>query len=102
VLRIYNTLDRQTIFLIILLLALAGGGWVWYQSRVTPGDAAQSAGPSQDILDIEARMAEIRRLKTVEINTSVFQDSRFRALKEITATSSPAVSPGRLNPFAPL
>ena len=94
-------MDRQTIFLIIFLLALGGGGWVWYQSRATSQESA-AAGPSRDILEIEARMAEIRRLKNITIDTSVFQDPRFRALKDVRATSGPAVAPGRVNPFAPL
>lgn len=93
-------MDRQTIFLIILILALAGGGWIWYQSQQQP--AIDTAGPTADIVEIEARMTEIRRLKNATLDTTILQDPLFKSLKDITATSGPTVSPGRINPFAPL
>jgi len=91
-------MDWQRIILIIFILLVVGGGYYYFQVyNVTP----TPEGGSSTVADLDARLNEIRPLAVVELDLSLFDNSFFRLLKPITATSGPAVLPGRFNPFTP-
>ena len=92
-------MDRQTIILIVVLLVLGGGGYLWYQSRQTVSSEISEIDTA--IVKLEARMAEIRQLKTITLDTSVLSDPFFTSLRDITGATTSVAEPGRNNPFAP-
>ena len=81
-----------TLALIILILA-AGGAWYWYTQRAPAPDAA--GGPFRSEF-----LEQYRYLKNVELDVSFFSEPLFRLLEGTrSATTSPAIPAGRLNPF---
>lgn len=93
-------MDLPRIILIILILLLVGGGYYYFQvynvASTLEGDSSNSV-----IADLDARLNEIRPLAAIELDLSLFDNPFFTLLKPITATSGPAVIPGRVNPFTP-
>ena len=91
-------MDLQRILLIVLILMVLGGGYYYYQSSYTPPTAAQG---SSVVADLNARLKDIRRIASVDLDISIFDNAFFSSLRIITATTGPAVIPGRTNPFLP-
>ena len=93
-------MDWQRIIIIIVILLVIGGGYYYFQVyNVTPTTEGGSA--SSVIAELDAKLNEIRPLAAVELDLSLFDNSFFRLLKPIVATSGPEVIPGRSNPFTP-
>lgn len=93
-------MDFQRIILIIIILLAIGGAYYYFQVyNVEPTAEGGSASPV--VAELDARLGEIRPLAAVELDLSIFDNSFFRLLKPITATSGLAVVPGRSNPFTP-
>ena len=93
-------MDLQRILVIVLVLMVLGSGYYYYyyqSSAVTPATAESNPV----IAELDARLNEIRPLASIELDTSLFDNAFFRSLKIITATTGPAVIPGRVNPFVP-
>ncbi|MDP3779471.1 MAG: hypothetical protein Q8R30_05520 [bacterium] len=89
-------MDTQRIILIVLVLLVIGGGYYYYQ---VSGVTSDTGGSNPIIADLDAKLVDIRPLATVAFDTSLFENSSFRSLKSITATTGPEVLPGRQNPF---
>jgi len=92
-------MPRQTIFLLLLIVVLAAGAYYWLKSS--------SSAPSEPETDpaleeIENKISDVRRLKTIEFNTSVMQDEVFRSLQDFATGTEAIIPAGRKNPFAPL
>ena len=87
---------RSLLSILIILLILGGGGFLWYQSRQTQNG---SASVEVERARIEERLAELRKLKDLTFDTSVLDDSAFRALNPIVPSSAAEPSYGRRNPF---
>ena len=93
-------MNWQRIIIIILILAVVGGGYYYFQVyNVTP--TPEGGSSSSTVADLDARLNEIRPLAAVNLDLSLFDNPFFRLVKPITATSGPAVVPGRANPFTP-
>lgn len=97
-------MSRQIIFTIILILLILGTGYVWYkyspqftQNLETDGQPATSKELAG------ARLVELRRLKTLELDVSILRDKSFGTLnysgEVLPAEETGAV--GRINPFLP-
>lgn len=93
-------ISRNTlIFGAIGLLILAA---VWYvtfgapdSSAIISADAAPATAAELTFLNLTAR------IDPVEFDTSILEDSRFQALRDIRTAIVPEVA-GRPNPFMPL
>ena len=93
-------MDTQRIIIIILILIAIAGGYYYFQVyNVAPTPEGSSL--SSVVAELDVKLNEIRPLAGVELDLSLFDNSFFRLLKPITATSGPAVVPGRANPFTP-
>ena len=96
---------KQTVLVLILILALAVVGYVWYayfqSAPETVTEPAITHG-SKTLLD---RVGALRRLKNLRLDTSVFQDPLFQTLETAPASqelvSGGEGERGRINPFTP-
>lgn len=91
-------MDWQRTLLIIIILIVLGGGYYYYQVY---GIAPTAEGGSPIVIDLDARLNAIRPLASVQLDTSLFNNTFFRSLKVVTATTGQLVIPGRTNPFLP-
>ena len=88
---------KQNILTIIFIVFLLGTGYVWYQYA-----RSVSAPESLDAAaDVSGTLDRVRRLKTLQLETSVFQDPALKILKPLPRKDRPSVIPGRENPFVP-
>ena len=71
-------------------------GYAWYSYFQTPGGSEV-----QERARSTKALAEVRRLKSLQLDTSLFQDRFFRELEAPREISQPDVPLGRTNPFAP-
>lgn len=92
-------MSRQTILLLILIIVLAVGIYVWSKAGV--GRQVEVATEDTTIEEIEDRITNIRRLKTINLDTSLLNDEVFRSLEDFTKGTEVIVHPGRTNPFSP-
>lgn len=92
------SMDLQRIFIIVLILIILGVGYYYFNF------SALSKLPSanKSIVELEARFHDLRPLQSLELDTSVFDNSFFRSLRVLPPQPSTTVVPGRPNPFAPL
>lgn len=88
-------MNKNTLFSLIFVALLGLIGYIWYGYLETPSDTA-AEGPQ-----FSKTLAEVRRLKNLELDTSLFEDRFFRDLEEPQEIPQPEVTPGRENPFAP-
>ena len=91
-------MDNQRLLFILLVLALIGGVYYYYQASST---VVVPNGGVPMIAELEARLADIRPLSAVVLDTSVFSNPFFHSLTLMPATSGTPVTAGRLNPFLP-
>lgn len=91
-------MSKQTILVIIFIIILVAIAYVWlnYQNSA-PGIAA--TGEDKEALDI--RLSELRRLKDIKFDTSIFRDKFFQNLKPSASTIPEDTKIGRENPFVP-
>lgn len=95
---------KQTIILIIVVLVLGGIGYFWYAYvQSTPAEPTTTSADTQTAL--KQQIANLRRLKDLHLDTSIFQDPFFQQLKasDGSVLAPPEVSQqqGRPNPFLP-
>lgn len=88
-------MNRGTIFVFIFIILLALIGYTWYNYSRQPADTPAPQAES------DKTVVEVRRLKNLELDTSLFQDRFFRDLTEPKEKVEPEATPGRENPFAP-
>lgn len=91
-------MDRQRMLIIFLVLLLIGGAYYYYQIYQP---APELGGINPAIIDIDARISELRPLAEVQFNAAVLNNTFFRSLRLITATTTPSGVAGRINPFIP-
>ncbi len=91
-------MSKLTIFVILVVVAALGVIWYFYfysPAAIGPGEEAAAVQS-----EFEARLADLRRLKNLQIDTSVLRDEFFQSLA-YPAISPSEVTPGRPNPFLP-
>lgn len=95
--------NRQNILLIVFLLVIIIGGYLWY-SYYSP--AALEAGVTSVALEKEATKQEFFRLldslETIKLDRSIFQEPIFQSLVNLSPEIAPREKKGRPNPFLPL
>lgn len=105
-------MSRQTLIIIMVIVAFGGAGlWFFYfQSSSTEEIAAMEqrvASSNPDIRRIEQELSDLRRLKDLELDTSILKNQFLQSLEaprispQSTGTSTITTS-GRSNPFLPL
>lgn len=86
-------MNRQTLITVIVVVVLGGAGYLWYwYSPQAPGEEISSVLPG-------ARLVELRRLKEIKFDTSLFEDQFFQSLVVYPSMPALDVTPGRSNPF---
>lgn len=96
-------MNFRIIFLAILILAVLGGGYLWWSGR------SQNAGPSIETAftkEIDAKLQEFKKIQSISPNLNVFDDSLLLALRSSGIivqipgnTGTSTGSRGRANPF---
>lgn len=97
-------MNRSIFLTAILILILLGGGYLF----VTRSGATVPVVSTSFTQEMDAKLAEYRKIETLSPNLSIFDDVLFQALRPSGAvilpvgsgTSSPT-SRGRANPFIP-
>lgn len=89
-------MNRNTIFTFVFLVLIGFIGYTWYRYLDTSPETA-----AEDQQRFAQSLADVRRLKNLQLDTSLFQDRFFRDLEEPQEIPQPEVEPGRTNPFAP-
>lgn len=90
-------MSRKNIFAILFVLLAAGGGYFWY--RYSP-----SAPEGEASKETSSPLAELQRLKTLQLDTLILQDSFFKSLSlpsEVSSQINASTTAGRSNPFLP-
>lgn len=93
-------MGRQIITAVILLAALGGGVYFWWNRSSDPSQAVSTPY----IEEMEGKLAEYRKIQSLSPNLSIFDDKLFQALRPsgsgavLTASTTVRVRP---NPFAP-
>ncbi|MBI2055224.1 MAG: hypothetical protein HYT39_04015 [Candidatus Sungbacteria bacterium] len=96
-------MNFRTIILTILILAVLGGGYLWWSGR------SQSAKPSMETAftkEIDAKLQEFRKIQSISPNLNIFDDALLLALRASGiivqipgGTGTSTGSKGRANPF---
>ncbi len=89
-------MKRSTLFTIIFIVMLGVIGYIWYGYWQTP--AADTGAATQD--DFSRTLAQVARLKNLNLDTSLFHERSFTDLEAPTIPPEPDITPGRPNPFA--
>lgn len=89
-------MSKQTILLIIMVVALTGTGFFvyqYFQSKSTPQISPQTE------TEFQTRLAELKRLGELKLDTSILRDQFFRTLELPEKPAEVPLVPGRNNPF---
>ncbi|MFY9462928.1 MAG: hypothetical protein WAP52_01945 [Candidatus Sungiibacteriota bacterium] len=90
-------MKRSTLFTIIFIAILGVIGYIWYGYWQTPAaDTSESARED----DFTRTLAQVARLKNLNLDTSFFRERAFTDLEEPQISPEPDITPGRPNPFA--
>ncbi len=99
-------MKRNIILASVLAVSIAGVIFNFYRySKIAP---QVDTGSSES--EFGQNLSDVRRLKTLKLDISLFQNSIFKSLElsegtsaGLTSTSTPGSTgtPGRTNPFAP-
>ncbi|MBI3420929.1 MAG: hypothetical protein HY006_02595 [Candidatus Sungbacteria bacterium] len=104
-------MNQQTLIIIVVILLVAAGGYFYVtggQGDLAGVDGQAASISTPDIQRIEAQIAELRRLKTLELDTSILKNPFLLTLTlpatppTTGTTTTPSGTPGRPNPFLPL
>mgnify|MGYP001582343910 CR=1 FL=1 len=108
-------MNLRMIIIIAIVILLAGAG-AWFYYFQAKSSVEQALSPAQtviaDIQTIERELADLRRLKTIQLDTAVLKDPFLQSLQspqmllsaDPLATSAPPsrnITPGRPDPFIP-
>lgn len=93
-------MNRQTILTAITLIAFAATAYIWVQYAAKRPEAREDKETALD--SPEGRLGELRRIKEITLDTSIFQDRFFQGLIELAPLPETAIQAGRTNPFEPL
>lgn len=91
-------MTKQMVLSIIIAMTLLGTAYFLYQYS--------QSGPALEVLpqtetEFQTRLAELKRLKELRLDTSIFQDQFFRTLEVPEKSAETPLTPGRSNPFLP-
>lgn len=97
---------RQNILVVLLVLMLLAGGFIWFRYMRDASPAVPAVGAA----NVSGRLGQYKQLQNLKPDLSIFTDPLFRSLER--ALPSPTGGPpsveagniraGRTNPFNPL
>lgn len=92
-------MNRQFILIIILLIAVVATALVFYFNYYQ--NSSETTAPITQ--EPRGRLAELRRIKNLDLDTPVLKDPKFVSLEEfsVEAQLKEDSVPGRPNPFLP-
>lgn len=90
-------MSRDSFLILILILIFAATAYIWYSYPRSSPPVAEAI-PADELT---VRLEELRRLKTIKLDTSIFEDRFFQSLVLPKAPVQPEVKVGRPNPFLP-
>lgn len=86
-------MNRNNLFTLLFIVLLGAIGATWYYYR-RPQD--ERAFPREEFT---RSIAQLERLRTIDIDTTIFQDPVFTSLEAPPELPEAEVTPGRPNPF---
>ncbi len=89
-------MTNRTIILIFVVLVLGLVSYVFWQRQAAP--SVKEGAP--EVAEIPV-VAALERVKTIQLNTELFQSALFRSLKPLPPNPTPEAAPGRENPYIP-
>ena len=89
--------DRQNILTIVLILALAAGGYIWYSYFLSGGEKTAPANVNSPVSEEFLLRAEL--LNRIKIDTEFFRSPVFLELKAGEKLPPLPEVRGRANPF---
>lgn len=92
-------MKRQSILLIIILLAFGGAVYFFYQQYFAARPTTKRITEAK--IDFKIHLAELKRLKDLRPDVSVFEDPFFKGLQTPPPPVEIPVTQGRVNPFSP-
>ena len=92
-------MNRQKIFIGVLLVAALVGGYMWFGDSLSPGSAQ---GESQIAAEYAPVLSQVAHLKTITIDTEVIRGEKFKRLLVPAIPPLPDVKPGVRIPYLPL
>lgn len=90
-------MNKQTVLIFVLIFSLAVTAFIW----LSYGKKEKEPVTDNQATDLEARFAELQRLKELELDTAILEDSVFQKLGEPENTPALSETAGRKNPFSP-
>lgn len=104
-------MSKQTLIILIILVTLGGAGiWFFYfqSSGPTPATDAEigasdagNVSSDPDVQKIERELADLRRLKDLQLDTSILKNPFLQSLEAFPVQNAGTTTPGRPNPFLP-
>lgn len=89
-------MNKQTILISILVISFLATAVVWISYTPPP---AKEEPETSETTDIEGQLAELKRLKEIELDTAILSDSFFQELQEPQEVPPLDKTAGRKNPF---
>lgn len=94
-------MSRQTIFILVFIIIVGSIAYVWYRyTQSLPQQERVETGGS-----FGTRLSELRRLKDLQLDVSLFQDTFFKSLQAPETIAGEKIGgqtkTGRDNPFLP-
>lgn len=93
-------MHRPIILIVVIVLALAGTGLVWFGSHLTSPSAIETPAAASEESSI--RLSQLRNLRDIRLDTAILEDPFFRSLSTTQGvTVVQEGGQGRPNPFLP-
>lgn len=86
-------MNRNNIFTVLFAVLIGAIGYIWYFYWQSPEEVVV---PDQSFT---RSITQLNRLRTIDIDTTIFQDPVFKSLEAPPSPIEAEVTPGRLNPF---
>lgn len=103
-------MNRQILIIIIVAVAVGAAGlWFFYfqpSSSTEPGTQQAFSSSNPDVQRIEQELADLRRLKDLQLDTSILKNPFLQSLElprlpSQSAGTTTVTTSGRPNPFLP-
>lgn len=88
-------MSKQVVLIFILILALLVTTFIWYNAK-----REQEPLANDQAISFGTEIAELRRLKELELDTAILEDSFFQNLREPEEVPPLSGEAGRKNPFS--
>lgn len=95
-------MKKNTILISIVVAALLGAVYFYYQGSIAPQSETLQQEISPDVQASATRVLNLlNQIRSLKIDGSMFKSAEFQTLQDYSVPI-PAVDVGRINPFAPI